>query len=491
MAKSFLTDLNLNNNVLLNAKIQAWGSAPSGTTNPTGTGTAVTGQLSSYNGTLYIFNGTTWVQVGNPLSDSTSLTSSTTGASSTAVKSAYDLASAALPKAGGTMSGAIAMGNYKITGLLDPTGAQDAATKNYVDTTAQGLNIHDAVSLATAVAITTGLVYTAGSTGADGGTGVGATLAFTAAAIDGVTLTSTDVTNGTRILIKDQTTQTQNGIYVVTSVAATITLTRATDADNHVLRQLSAGDFVYVVNGTQNTGKSYVQATLGTAIGGGIKIGTDNIVYNQFGSAGTVPYATTSTAGIASFSNSQFNVVTGAVSVNNLSGALITSGLVGATYGGTGVNNGSNTITLGGNLTTSGAYSTTLTVTGATNVTLPTSGTLVNTTVTTLSSLASVGTITSGIWNGTAIAVANGGTGATSAATARANLGATTKLTGSITLVAGTQYTINHNLGTQAVVTQMFDSSWNNVEMDVLNFDSNNVKVTSSVAGTYNYVIIG
>lgn len=50
--------------------------------------------------------------------------------------------------------------------------------------------------------------------------------------------------------------------------------------------------------------------------------------------------------------------------------------LIGSAYGGTGVNNGSSTITLGGNLVTSGAFSTTLTVTGATNVTLPTSGTL-------------------------------------------------------------------------------------------------------------------
>ena len=50
--------------------------------------------------------------------------------------------------------------------------------------------------------------------------------------------------------------------------------------------------------------------------------------------------------------------------------------LIGSTYGGTGVNNGSNTITLGGNLVTSGAFATTLTATGTTSVTLPTTGTL-------------------------------------------------------------------------------------------------------------------
>ena len=84
--------------------------------------------------------------------------------------------------------------------------------------------------------------------------------------------------------------------------------------------------------------------------------------------------------------------------------------VVGGTYGGTGVNNGANTLTLGGNLTTSGAYTCTLTLTGTTSVTLPTSGTLVNTGVATLASLSSIGTITTGVWNGTKIAEVYGGT---------------------------------------------------------------------------------
>ena len=93
-----------------------------------------------------------------------------------------------------------------------------------------------------------------------------------------------------------------------------------------------------------------------------------------------------------------------------------TTAVVAAANGGTGVAN-SNNITLGGNVSTAGAFTTsganslTLTTTGATNVTLPTSGTLVTTGVTTLSSLVSVGTITTGIWNGTAITVPYGGTG--------------------------------------------------------------------------------
>src|SRR3989344_360996 len=62
-------------------------------------------------------------------------------------------------------------------------------------------------------------------------------------------------------------------------------------------------------------------------------------------------------------------------------------------------------------------------IAGSGTVTLPTSGTLITDSVTTLSSLASVGTITTGVWNGTDIAVADGGTGASTAAGARTNLG--------------------------------------------------------------------
>lgn len=106
------------------------------------------------------------------------------------------------------------------------------------------------------------------------------------------------------------------------------------------------------------------------------------------------------------------NVTIGTIVSGTWNGTAITG-----TYGGTGVNNGSNTITVGGNLntaaafTTSGANALTLTTTGTTNVTLPTTGTLVNSAVTTLSSLTSVGTIGTGVWQGTAVAVGYGGTG--------------------------------------------------------------------------------
>ena len=93
----------------------------------------------------------------------------------------------------------------------------------------------------------------------------------------------------------------------------------------------------------------------------------------------------------------------------SITGSTWNGAVVGPAYGGTGVaNNAASTLTI------SGAFGTTLTVTGTTAITLPTSGTLVNNAVTTLSSLVSIGTITTGTWNGTAIGAVYGGTSQTS-----------------------------------------------------------------------------
>lgn len=72
---------------------------------------------------------------------------------------------------------------------------------------------------------------------------------------------------------------------------------------------------------------------------------------------------------------------------------------------------GGNAVAIGGAFTVSGAFATTLTVTGATNITLPTTGTLVSSTVTSLPSLSTVGTIGTGVWQGTVVGSTYGGTG--------------------------------------------------------------------------------
>ena len=74
--------------------------------------------------------------------------------------------------------------------------------------------------------------------------------------------------------------------------------------------------------------------------------------------------------------NTAVTTLSSLTSVGTIATGVWNGTIITGTYGGTGVNNGSNTITLGGSFTTSGAFTTTLTVTANTNVTLPTTGTL-------------------------------------------------------------------------------------------------------------------
>jgi len=150
-------------------------------------------------------------------------------------------------------------------------------------------------------------------------------------------------------------------------------------------------------------------------------------VGGAYGSSVT-DFSSASTVADVSLKGTTVAINSTTASTNTYTGALIVGGGLGvggavyatsavltnalpATSGGTGINNGSSTITVGGNVTMSGAYTFTGTLTANTAVTFPTTGTLVNSAVTTLSSLASVGTITTGTWNATTIGATSGGTG--------------------------------------------------------------------------------
>jgi hypothetical protein len=160
----------------------------------------------------------------------------------------------------------------------DPTLALQAATKQYVDTlVASGIHFHQPVRVEATLNLN--------ATYNNGTSGVGATLTNAgtqvALVLDGVTLATSD-----RVLIYLQTDQTQNGIYVVTSIGSGSTnwvLTRADDADTYIINDangLSEGSTVFVQQGATAAGDTYTCNTSGT-----ITFGTTNITFAQVSSA--------------------------------------------------------------------------------------------------------------------------------------------------------------------------------------------------------------
>jgi len=163
----------------------------------------------------------------------------------------------------------------KITVGTGPTAQLDVATKAYVDAaTAASIHIHDAVRVEKEGNLT--------ATYNNGTAGVGATLTNSgtqaALVIDGITLNTSD-----RVLVYEQTDQTQNGVYVVTdtgSVSTNWVLTRSSDANtsgDNDANSLDEGSYFYVQEGTAGAGESYV-----CNVSGAITFGTTNITFAQF-----------------------------------------------------------------------------------------------------------------------------------------------------------------------------------------------------------------
>lgn len=168
------------------------------------------------------------------------------------------------------------LGGFKLTGVGDPTAAQDAATKAYVDATASGLDVHKSVRASTTAALNT--VDVAGS-------GVGKTLtkntngSINSEAVDGVTLIV-----GDRLLVKNQADTVDNGVYTVTTVGSgsvKFVLTRATDFDQDA--EVTAGAFFFIEEGTTLADTGWVLNTNNP-----ITVDTTGLAFTQFSSAGIV-----------------------------------------------------------------------------------------------------------------------------------------------------------------------------------------------------------
>lgn len=154
-----------------------------------------------------------------------------------------------------------------------PTADAHLVNKKYVDDVAQGLDVKASVHVATTAALPT-------STYNNGSSGVGATI--TADANGALTIDSHSVNAGEYVLVKNQATGLQNGIYTVTSAGAAdapFILTRRADADSGT--KLSSGSFVFVEQGTTNGSTGWVLSTSGA-----ITIGTTALTFTQFSSAG-------------------------------------------------------------------------------------------------------------------------------------------------------------------------------------------------------------
>ena len=379
----------------------------------------------------------------------------------------------------------VSFNSQKITSLADPENPQDAATKAYVDAARSGLDVKASVRAATTAPLTIASDLENGDV------------------LDGVTLAT-----GNRVLVKNQSTASENGIYVVQASGAAV---RADDADTNA--EVTSGMFTFVEEGTVNADSGWVLTTNNP-----ITLGSTGLVFAQFSGAGQI----TAGAGLTKTGNT-IDVVgtsdritvnadsvdiaatyagqTSIVTVGTITTGTWDATTVAVTAGGTGNESFTDNGVIYGNgsgaldVTSAGTQYEVLQA-GASGV--PTFGAL---------NLAQAAAIT-----GT-LPIGNGGTGATTQSGVRTNLvsdittgsGVSTPELAKVcakTIGDGsaTAYTIDHNFNTRDVVVQVIDiasgsdTQYETVYADVKRNTVNQVTVTFAVApalSSYRVVITG
>jgi hypothetical protein len=433
MAQKFLTNIDLNQNQLINAKFEALATNPS-TGNFEGRMYFNTATF-----TLMVYANAAWrksvhsIVSGGGAGIAEALTVSESNGTVTLTLNVADTDSAGLLPAAmwqmltdatenATASKLVkrdAQGNAKVA---TPTDDAHIATKGYVDAARQGLDVKASVRVATTAAVLLASGLEAGDV------------------IDGVTLAE-----GDRVLVKNQGTSSENGIYVAVASSAGAA-SRADDANTSA--KVTTGMFTFVSEGTVNADNGFVLTT-----NDAITLGTTGLDFVQFSGAGQI----TAGAGLTRSGNTLDVVGTAGRITINADSVDIASTYVGQS------------------------------------------------TITTL------GTITTGVWNGTDVAVADGGTGASTAATARQNLGIVTSAGTSTTSTpalariakqacaasaAGTSSTVvTHLFNSTDVIVQIYEvSSGATVIGDIVRTNADTVTVTllgTINAGDYTIVVTG
>ena len=232
----------------------------------TGDGTAT---LSSVDGSADVSGALTLATVNSNVGTFTKLTVNGKGL--------VTAASAAVLADLGATTADFSMNNYKITNLANPVSDQDAATKYYVDSVAQGLDVKASV-----IAATTGNITLSG-----------------AQTIDGVSIVA-----GDRVLVKNQSAPAENGIYV----AATGAWARSADANTwDELRSA----FTFVEQGSTLADTGWV-----CTVNAGGTLGTTAVTWSQFSGAGSYVAGTGLT-----LSGNEFSITNTAVAAGSYGSA--------------------------------------------------------------------------------------------------------------------------------------------------------------------------